>query len=50
MMLRSMDLLLQTLKDAAKSSRDGKKAALEMKTVFQIVGGDNATECEVNRT
>ena len=40
----------KTLKDAAKSSRGGKKAALEMKTVFQIVGGDNATECEVNRT
>ena len=44
------DKQTKTLKDAAKSSRGGKKAALEMKTVFQIVGGDNATESEVNRT
>ena len=33
-----------------RSSRGGKKAALELKTVFPIVGGDNATESEVNRT
>ena len=36
--------------EGTKSSRGGKKAALEMKTVFQIVGGDSATESEVNRT
>ena len=40
----------KTLKHAAKSSRGSKKAAPELKTVFQIVGGDNATESEVNRT
>jgi len=38
------------LHKAAKSPCGGKKAALELKTVFQIVGGDNATEFEVNRT
>ena len=41
---------MHALKNAATSSRGSKKAALELKTVFQIVGGDNATESEVNRT